>query len=174
MTHRLLASLKVVDRGLMTLERAIVVFLLFLSAGVLVVDVALRNLFHASLPWAPELTRYAIVWMVFIGASLGARAGAHISIDILSEILPPRLSLLVLRISAIIATTTCVVMAYFGIQLVILMYGFRQTSPSLLWPMWAVFLAIPVGFGLMAIRFIQFGFTLTAKEKNALPPAVAA
>lgn len=166
MRMRLAAGLKAADDWLTWVERFIVVVLLFVSAGVLVLDIGLRSAFRVSLAWAPEMTRYAIVWLVFIGGSLGARTGAHISIDVLSEMLPRSMALRILQAATLMAAGTSVAMAWFGITLVRQMYGFGQTSPSLLWPMWAVYLAIPIGFGLMAIRFMQHAHALSLDDKR--------
>ena len=43
-----------------------------------------------SISWGEELTRYAIVWMSFVGAGMGIRKGAHICVDLLIVFLPER------------------------------------------------------------------------------------
>lgn len=158
--------LSAIDRVLTFLERLIVVVLLFVSAGILVFDIVLRTVTGSSIAWAPELTRYAIVWLVFIGGAMGARTGAHISIDVIGELLPKNVVRTFMQAAMLISAATSVAMAYFGVTLVKLMLGFGQTSPSLALPMWAIYLAIPVGFGLMAIRFTQDAFTLSIESRQ--------
>ncbi len=155
-----------IDRSLTFVERLIVIVLLFVSAAILVLDIVWRTVGSTSIAWAPELTRYAIVWLVFIGGSMGARNGAHISIDVLGELLPARVMRRFIQCAMLISAATSLAMAYFGFTLVRQMYGFGQTSPSLLWPMWAVYLAVPVGFGLMAVRFTQDALTLSVEARH--------
>lgn len=174
MQDRLVRYLGLLDTCVTWLEKFAVVVLLFVSAGVLVADIALRTVISVSLAWAPEMTRYAIVWLVFIGGSLAARGGAHISIDVLSEVMPRKAAVGVLQLAAVIAAGTCVAVAIYGVYLVNQMYGFRQTSPSLQWPMWAVYLAVPIGFGLMAVRFIQHACSMSIEERRLKLAATSA
>lgn len=46
------------------------------------------------------------------------------------------------------------VIAFFGARWVIFIHT-GQVSPDLEWPMWIIYLAIPLGSGLMCYRFIQ-------------------
>ncbi|MFV0243725.1 MAG: TRAP transporter small permease [Qingshengfaniella sp.] len=151
--------LKGLDRALGAVEASILITGLVLSIVVLIADIVLRIFANMALPWAAEATRYAIVWMVFIGGGPAARKGAHISIDALSEALPAplgeRLARLVLSLSAI----GCGVLAWTSWTLVRQMMLFNQRSPSLEWPMWMVYLALPIGFGLMTLRFAQVAAT---------------
>ncbi len=144
-----------IDAALTFLERTTVALLLLVAVVILVADVALRAVFGIALSWAAELTRYAIVWLVFIGGAIGARSGAHISIDVLGAILPPRAAHRLVQVAALIAAGTTAMVAWYGWMLVGQMRQFGQTSASLEWPMWVVYLAIPVGCCLMTLRFIQ-------------------
>jgi C4-dicarboxylate transporter DctQ subunit len=47
------------------------------------------------------------------------------------------------------------IIAFFGVRWVIFIYGTGQISPDLEWPMWIIYLAIPLGSGLMSYRFYQ-------------------
>lgn len=144
-----------IDATLTFMERTTVALLLLVAVGILVADVALRAFFGVALAWAAELTRYAIVWLVFIGGAIGARSGAHISIDLLGTILPARAAHRLVQVAAMIAAGTTAMIAWYGWTLVGQMRQFGQTSASLEWPMWVVYLAIPIGCGLMTLRFIQ-------------------
>ena len=46
------------------------------------------------------------------------------------------------------------------------MAQFNQHSPSLRWPMWAIYLAVPIGFGLMSLRFLQHLLFLSVDERR--------
>ena len=74
---------------------------------VLFQGVVLRYLFNYAFPWTEEVVRYSIVWLVFLGGSIAARRGAHISMDILVVYLPPRAKLFVMGIAASAAVRAC-------------------------------------------------------------------
>ena len=143
------------DRVLNVVEGVLLVSLLIVSVAVLVADIALRTFLNDALPWAAEATRYAIVWMVFIGGSTAARKGAHISIDALSEALPPAPGAWIARAALLVSAASTAALAWFSWALVDQMMAFNQRSPSLEMPMWIVYLALPIGFALMTFRFLQ-------------------
>ncbi|ESR23725.1 TRAP transporter small permease [Lutibaculum baratangense] len=153
-----LGVLRLLDRVVTAAEATLMVASLALSVGFLVADIVLRVAANVALPWAAEATRYAIVWLVFIGGSRAARTGAHITIDAVPEFLPERPARLVLTAGLVVSSLSCAVLAWYGVALVRQMMNFRQLSPSLEIPMWWVYLALPIGFALMAIRFAQAAF----------------
>lgn len=162
----ILGALRAVDRGLTMLEVATVTALLVLSVLVLSGDIASRVVFGVSVSWAAEVARYAIVWMVFVGGSIGARSGAHISIDIAAELLPPRFARPTVILASAIAAASCAATSWLGYKLVLQMTMFSQKSPSLELPMWLVYSVIPVSFALMAVRFVQAGLSVQMHERR--------
>jgi len=147
--------LRLADRFLTAFEGVLLVIALSASVLFLVADIVLRVTVNIALPWAAEATRYAIVWLVFIGGSRAALLGAHITIDALPEFLPPRAARTVTRTGFAVSSFACAVLAWYAVGLVQTMMAFRQMSPSLEIPMWWVYLALPIGFALMTVRFAQ-------------------
>jgi C4-dicarboxylate transporter, DctQ subunit len=162
----LLNLLHKADRILTVLEKATVAALLLAAVAVLVADVALRSIFGVALAWAAELTRYSIVWLVFVGGAIGARSGAHISIDALGIMMSPDYAQRLAQVASLIASATTLLVAWFGWKLVGQMKQFGQTSASLEVPMWAVYLAIPVGCMLMSLRFLQNAFSISTDAQR--------
>lgn len=82
------------DRLSMTVNRvtewALAPLLAFL-AGLLVVAVFSRYVFHIAMVEAIELTRLAFVWGCFLGAAVALRRGAHVRVTFLVDRLPARL-----------------------------------------------------------------------------------
>lgn len=152
------ALVRVAARTLTGIEIVLLVGALSASVIFLVADIFLRVVANIALPWAAEATRYAIVWLVFIGGSRAALVGAHITIDALPEFLPSRAALAVTRIGLVVSSLSCAVLAWFSIGLVMKMMMFRQLSPSLEIPMWWIYLALPIGFALMTVRFAQAAY----------------
>ena len=53
-----------------------------------ITQVFLRYVANSPLFWSEELTRYLIVWLTFLGASLGIRHRGHIAIELIYRYLP--------------------------------------------------------------------------------------
>jgi C4-dicarboxylate transporter DctQ subunit len=132
----------------------IAVGLILLAATyVLFQGVVLRYVFNFAFSWTEEVVRYSIVWLVFLGGSIAARRGAHISMDILVVYLSPRAKLAVAALATAVAGAFCLAMTFYGSLLTWSIWSYGQTSPAAMIPMALPFAAIPVGCALMTIRF---------------------
>lgn len=136
-------------------EEIIIGVLLLTASVILFANVFARYALNLGIPWAEELVRYEIIWMVFLGGSVAARQGLHIGVDIIVKFAPPAMRRAVVLMINAIAIAFCVFIVYFGTELVMLTRMFGQVTPALQIPMWLVQLAIPVGSALMGIRFTQ-------------------
>ncbi|MCB8887941.1 TRAP transporter small permease [Vreelandella malpeensis] len=155
--------------ALISRSEEVVIGLLILSASlILFANVVARYVFNDGFSWAEELVRYQIVWMVLLGASVAARQGIHIGVDILRRFSPApvakALTLLVHGLSIVF----CAFLVFYGIELTEQTHRFGQVSSALQAPMWVVQLAIPVGALLMGLRFTQhFLRTLRDREQGS-------
>ncbi|MFA7468559.1 MAG: TRAP transporter small permease [Desulfotomaculaceae bacterium] len=69
--------------GLVKVEN---VSLVLLMTGMIILcflQVLFRYVFEFSAPWTEELSRYMMVWLIFIGAAWATHAQNHIEIDVL-------------------------------------------------------------------------------------------
>jgi len=147
--------LRWLDVALCRIEEGAVAVLLGAAALVLFLDVAARYLFSAPFSWGAESVRYAIIWVVFIGSSIAARRGIHISISALREFLPPPAQRPLIMLVLVICCGFSLLLLYASVSLIQFMRRFSQVTPALEIPMWWVYLAVPVGAGLMSLRFTQ-------------------
>ena len=151
-----MAILRLLDAILSRIEQALIGGLLLLASFVLFANVVARYGFNSGFSWAEELTRYAIVWMVFVGSSVAARNGAHIGVDVLARILSGSRFGKVLTSSVdLLCITFSIFLIVLGWELAAQVREFGQLSPAMQIPLWTVQLAIPVGGVLMALRFSQ-------------------
>ncbi|KAE9526345.1 MULTISPECIES: TRAP transporter small permease [Testudinibacter] len=67
----------------------IVVLLLSAMAIMVFTNVVLRYSFHTSITVAEELSRYAFVWVTFLGAVLVFKENGHVSVSVLIDKLSP-------------------------------------------------------------------------------------
>ncbi|MEW6662409.1 MAG: TRAP transporter small permease [Bacillota bacterium] len=137
------------------IEEYIIMVLLPVMVVVVFVATMARYLQLFSLPWSEELARYIMVWLAYIGASLGIKRGAHLGIDALVNALPPKLrvALIFVRTGIILLFTGLVV--FYSYQIISHQQRIGQTSPALFIPIWWAYLAVPVGSLMMGIRSIQ-------------------
>jgi C4-dicarboxylate transporter DctQ subunit len=155
-----------VEKILSHAEEILIGLLILAASIILFSNVVARYVFNAGFAWAEELVRYQIVWMVFIGASVAARQGIHIGVDILVKIAPPGLAKLITLAINAIAIAFCAVLVFYGAELTAQAKEFGQVSPALQAPIWIVQLAIPVGAALMGLRFAQHFYRTLFNEEQ--------
>lgn len=112
-----------------------------------------RLLFNDGWVGAETLGRSLVLWIALLGALAATRDGRHVRIDLVQALDWPRLKQLAERLGSALAAVFCAGMAWFGLQLVWLeREGGGELLPGL--PLWWSVLVIPLGFGLMALRFV--------------------
>jgi C4-dicarboxylate transporter DctM subunit len=112
-----------------------------------------------DLSWAQELCIYMFIWMAKFGAAYGVRTGIHVGVDVLVNILPESSRRRVITFSLLCGALFTSIVAAFGASFVSQMWHTGQQSNDLEAPMWLVYLAIPLGSGLMCFRFLQVAWS---------------
>ena len=111
-----------------------------------------------DLSWAQELCIYMFIWMAKFGAAYGVRTGIHVGVDLLVNRVPAHSRKQVILFSLLCGAFFTGMIAAFGGSFVTEMFRTGQQSNDLEAPMWIVYLAIPLGSGLMCFRFLQVGW----------------
>lgn len=138
---------------------------LFATTLILFINVVLRYVFNASTTWAEELIRFIMVWIAFIGGSVLVRKNSHVAIDFflnfISASWKKRVNIFVNSMCFIFSALMC----WLGWELVRFVLERHQTAPALGVPMYVPYLALPLGFLLMTLRFAQNIFKLLKPSK---------
>jgi len=139
------------DRALLRANRWTVIVLLGAMALMVFANVALRLLTDQSILWAEEASRYAMIWLTFLGSGLVLRYGGHIGIDALQERFPGLATSIRVAIFALLLGFF-VFMVWIGTRYAVLTW--TQTTPVMEIPIGAVYLAMPIGFALMTLHLL--------------------
>ncbi len=126
---------------------------------------AARQAFNAvrsiKLTWAQELTIYMFIWMAKFGAAYGVRTGIHVGVDVLVNALQPKQRNFFVMFGLLAGALFTVIVGTLGAYFVWELYHTDQVSPDLEWPMWIVYLAMPLGSYLMCFRFLQVAYSFS-------------
>ncbi len=132
--------------------RAILIADLGVITIMVVVEVFLRYFLGKSLYITEEFTRYAMVWMVFLGCSEAVSENCHNRVGIFVEHFPLRLRCWINLLAKLLFCFFLVVLIYQGI--IVLPYQLDQVVPTLNVPIFWFYLAIPVGGVLMVLNLL--------------------
>ena len=119
------------------------------------VQIAGRFVFEYSIFWSDEVSRFLLIWISFLGMSLGVRRGAHPGIDSLVRALPPRSARVVLTLALLFSLLFFAVMVVYGGILVLRTWA--QWSVALELRMGIPYLAVPVSGLLMFLHAAALG-----------------
>ncbi len=139
------------DRLFLRANRVAVIALLAAMALMVFANVILRYATDRSLLWAEEASRYAMIWMTFLGAGLVLRYGGHIGIETLHERFPRRAPFL-RGLVVLLLLGFFVFMVWTGVRYARLTWG--QTTAAMEIPIGAVYLAMPAGFALLTLHLL--------------------
>lgn len=89
------------------IEETAMALILALMVGITFINVVLRYGFNNSLIWGQELVLILFAWLVLLGASYGVKVTAHLGVDAVTNMLPPRAR----RLVALLAAAVCIVFA---------------------------------------------------------------
>lgn len=130
-------------------------------------QVILRYVFNSGWVWSLEATTYSFAALVLIGMSYGVRTRSHIAIDLLVKRFPKH----VRRYVALFAVACCLLyallMLYGSAVFVQKLFILGNDARDIPWPKWALTATMPLGFLLLAFRFVQSGWVLFAKNDSA-------
>jgi len=119
------------------------------------VQVAGRFVFGYSIFWSDELARFLLVWISFLGISIGARRAAHPGVDSLVRALPARWGRATFRLTILVSLVFFAVMVVAGGALVL--RAWPQASTSLGIRMGIPYLAVSVCGLLMGLHTAALG-----------------
>jgi TRAP-type C4-dicarboxylate transport system permease small subunit len=147
-------------------------------AGVLVAYGLVRLLLVLlpnGLTWSQDVALVLTLWVGFVGASMCTYENRHLRVEAAQRFLPPRLRPLVGFASGLFTTLVCAGLLWVSIRYVGFHYqeylstkGQGNLIPGTALPKFAGFLALPVAFGCMSVRF--FVKALAALRGEIEPP----
>ena len=119
--------------------------------------------FFTALSWSEELSRYLMIWLTFLGASMGVKRGAHIAVTFAVSSLPTNWQKGVALIVEGLSLYFFILVGYYGWKLMNLQAF--QVSAGLGISMRYVYLSLPVGGLLCAVHVLsEFLQTLLGGE----------
>lgn len=140
------------DAALGRLEKILMVALLAAMILLAFSQIALRNFSGVGLSWAESLVRYLVLWVGFIGASLAAREGRHITIEVFKLRPSAAGGRFLAALSQLCAAGVCAAMTWAAAKFV--RDDAQIGSEAFLdIPAWVLETIIPVVFGIMSLRF---------------------
>lgn len=83
-------SLLLLNESLSRIEGVLLCLFLAAMIGLAFLQVIMRNVFNAGLPWADTVVRHLVLWVGFLGATLATKLNQHLTLEVVTKYLPER------------------------------------------------------------------------------------
>jgi C4-dicarboxylate transporter DctQ subunit len=147
-------------RWLERLEEGLIAFLMAAMTAVTFLQVIARYVFNYSFVWALELTGVMFAWLIFIGMSYGVRVGAHIGVDAAVRALSAGAARAVGIVAALLCIAYAAIVFVGGFVYVRKMHDVGILMQDIPIEQWIPRVVLPLGFALLALRFLQVLYRL--------------
>ena len=145
-------------RWLLALTRAAAAIFLIASVAINFANIIGRYFFSISIPWAEEIMLFLMVGCVFTGCCAVAWEGRQIRMDVVVNMLPPKLRELVNVFSELVLIATAIAVTVFAWPVITDLAAFDERSQAANFPLVIPQAMVPIGYTLMgllvAIRLI--------------------
>ena len=141
----------------------LIVIMLGLMVVITGAQIICRTWFTA-LTWSDEVTRYLLIWSTFLGASVVYRHSGHISVTIVQDAVPPRLS----KVLRVAVHVIC-----FALFTVLLLYSVRycgklnKTATAMPIKMKYIYLCVPISMVILMVHSLLMAVEEATKEVKA-------
>ena len=105
-----------------------------------------------------------LIWMVLLGSGVATRNRSHLQVDILTASLPEKPQKVLTAIVGLLTVVFLVILIIYGFKSVA--SNISQTSPAMRVQMGLIYIALPLGGGLMLIENLVRIFSSFRKEKE--------
>jgi len=145
------AFTKVVD-AINRVVGLILACMLGIMSVLILLQVFCRFVIDYPLTWSEEVSRYLMVYIVFLGASLAMRHNQLISIEVLPELLTGTKRKILISLVMILSLIFLVILFMQGINMLNVVQA--QSSPALGLSMAIPYAALPIGAILLALNAV--------------------
>ena len=135
------------------LEKFVLAITVPVMTVVMVYQVILRYVFSSSNSWSEELTRYLFIFNVMIAAAIAVRRNSHLQIDILINLLSPKMKKVFTIVSTLAGIVFLALLFKYSLDLCVQAKG--NISPGVGISMAIPYASMPVGIVLMILTSIE-------------------
>ncbi|MGO4836568.1 TRAP transporter small permease, partial [Rhizobiaceae sp. 2RAB30] len=107
---------------------------------------------NIAAPWTEEIARYALIWVIFLGAGIVCRYSGLIAVDMLPHALPSPFGGYVKAVAILVTIAFFGTLVWVGLQFAA--SGAIETSPVMRVPMSYVYMSVPIGSLLAVVNLV--------------------
>jgi C4-dicarboxylate transporter, DctQ subunit len=145
----------VIGKLLQRFEETFISFILVAMTLLVFAEVMLRYIFGIGILWIEEVTLTLAAWFVLFGMSYGLKVGAHISVDVLVNLLPKEAKRVVTAIALLLALGYCALLSYGSFIYLSKLKMIGLEMEDLPFQKWQIMSILVGGFVLLGVRLLH-------------------
>ena len=146
--------LKKIDTALLRIGEVTSAICMFAMVLIVTIAIACRWM-HVQFIASDELARYVMIWSIYIGIILCTRTRAHVSVDIIPNLLRGKARTALMVFIQVVTIATLIWLFKLSIDLIAHAMGNGQKAPITKIPYWFMYTSMAIGFGMSAIHQIE-------------------
>lgn len=142
-----------INDAISRVEGIVLCLLLFTMVVLAFLQVVMRDVFNAGIPWADTVVRHLVIWVGFLGAALATKLDQMLTIEVLTKYMPERFRHLSSVVVKSFAITVCLFLFCAACKF---LANERSTGQQFidLFPSWWALTIIPVTFLLIPFHLL--------------------
>ena len=156
--------LKTLYRGIDVISEYAAMACLVAMTLFVLIQVFFRYILNNALPWPEEFSRFLFIWATFLSFSIAMKEGSHLRVEVLLLTLSQAgqrwLNLGCMLINAVFFLWVSVL----GCDMTLKVHALSQKAVSLPFPIWIVWLGIPLGCFLTFLQTLKWLVILVKPE----------
>ncbi len=150
------------------IEDLLLATMLTTTMGLALLQILLRNFAGSGFVWGDALIRVLVLWLGMAGAMIATRQQKHININLLTRYLPESAQTVVQQIVTFFAALVCATGCYYSYKFVLSEFEVGEPAFGQI-PAWLCEAILPLGFGIIALRYLLQSLTGFRRQEKARP-----
>jgi C4-dicarboxylate transporter, DctQ subunit len=142
------------SNGISRIEKFLAAILMFALAIIVAISVAFRYFLNAPLSWSGEVAVFLLIWISFIGGSLGLKNKSQAAVTLLLDYCPKRVKMWIAVFSQVFIIIFLVLILSYTYTWILSDGVAFQKSTAILLPMWIPYSAVPIGLTFACIHVL--------------------
>lgn len=158
--------MKYLSNMVASFEKKLAIILMFAMAVIVAAAVIFRYVFQSPLFWAGEVSVFLLIYITFIGGSLGLKYKTQAAVTLFTDYLPKKVNIFVSILAHIFMLLFMAILLFYCFTWISSPTVAIQRSSAILLPMWIPYGILPVGLLFATIHLINNLLEVT-KESEA-------
>jgi C4-dicarboxylate transporter, DctQ subunit len=142
------------SNGICQFEKFLAAILMFALAVIVAVSVAFRYFLNAPLSWSGEVAVFLLIWISFIGGSLGLKFRSQAAVTLLLDYCPRKIKMWIAVFSQLFIMIFLVLILSYTYNWILSDGVAFQKSTAMLIPMWIPYSAVPIGLTFACVHVL--------------------